>query len=48
MKLGNKIKASAKILVKLKYEIFESSGPPKSWILPKLYELCKCFRRNPV
>ena len=21
---------------------------PKFWILPKLYELCKCCRRNPT
>ena len=26
----------------------ESSAPPPFWILPKLYELCESYRRNPL
>ena len=27
---------------------FSGSGPPTFWILPQLYELCKCCLRSPV
>ena len=34
----------------MKHQVFssESSGPAKFWILSKLHELCKSFRRNPL
>ena len=51
-------KTSGKIYMKTTYEIFlqwntkffssESSVSPTFWILPKLYELCKSCRRNPI